>query len=83
MKKLSRLTIDLPEEMYLFFKMVSVELGVSMRQYFIESALKHADDLEDEYLAKKANKLLKEIKEGKEKTITFKEIKNKIGWDEI
>nr|NGX49549.1 hypothetical protein [Candidatus Anoxychlamydiales bacterium] len=32
MKKLSRLTIDLPEEMYLFFKMVSVELGVSMRQ---------------------------------------------------
>ncbi|NGX32296.1 MAG: hypothetical protein K1060chlam4_00337 [Candidatus Anoxychlamydiales bacterium] len=77
MKKLSRLTIDLPEEMHLFFKMVSAELGVSMRQYFIESALKHADDLEDEYLAKKAHKLLKEI------TITFKEMKRRIGWDEI
>ncbi|NGX44685.1 MAG: hypothetical protein KR126chlam5_00870 [Candidatus Anoxychlamydiales bacterium] len=83
MKKLSRLTIDLPEDMHLFFKMVSVELGISMRQYFIESALKHADDLEDEYLAKKAHKLLKEIKAGKEKTITFKEMKKRIGWDEI
>ncbi|KKL61452.1 MAG: hypothetical protein KR126chlam4_01291 [Candidatus Anoxychlamydiales bacterium] len=54
-----------------------------MRQYFIESAPKHADDLEDEYLAKKAHKLLKEIKEGKEKTITFKEMKRRISWDKI
>lgn len=74
MHKQSRLTIDIPNEMHVFFKMLSAELGISMKQYFIESALKNAGSIEDEYLAKKAQKLLKDIKSGKEKTISWKEV---------
>jgi len=49
----------------------------------VESALKRMEELEDEYLSKKAHKILKDIEEGEEKTVSWKEMKRRVGWDEI
>ena len=83
MNKQSRLTIDMPSNMHIFFKMLTAELGVSMKQYFIEAALKSAEEIEDQYLAKKAQMILKDIKEGKEKTISWKEMRKRVKWDDL
>jgi predicted DNA-binding protein len=47
------------------------------------AALKRIGEIEDEYLAKKALQILKDIEMGKEKTISWKTIKKRVGWDKI
>ena len=83
MHKQSRLTIDMPSNMHVFFKMLSAELGISMKQYFIEAALKNAEEIEDQYLAKKAKKIIKDINEGKEQTLSWKEMKTRAKWNDL
>ena len=85
MHEQSSLTIDLPNEMYVYFHTLCSDLGISMKQYFIESALKNAGsieaEIEDEYDSKELEKVLKDIKTGKEKLISWEEAKK--SWDEI
>ncbi len=83
MQKQPRLTVDMPSKIHVLIKTASAELGISMKQFMVESALKRMEELEDMYLAKKAHKILKDIEEGKEKTITWKEMKRRVGLDEI
>ena len=45
--------------------------------------LKKMEELKDKYLAKKAEKILKNIEKGKEKTISWKEMKKRIGWNDL
>ena len=79
----SRLTVDMPDNIHILLKSACAELGISMRQFILESTLKSLEDLEDEKLAKKARSILKDIEEGKEKTISWKEMKKRVGWDEL
>ena len=83
MEKQLRLTVDMPSKIHVLIKIACAELGISMKQFMMESALKRMEELEDQYLAKKAHKILKDIEEGKEKTISWKEMKKRVGWDEI
>ena len=83
MQKQPRLTVDMPSKVHILIKTACAELGISMKQFMVEAALKRMEELEDQYLAKKAHKVLKDIEEGKEKTISWKEMKKRVGWDEI
>lgn len=83
MQKQPRLTVDMPLNVHILIKTACAELGISMKQFMVEAALKRMEELEDQYLAKKAHEVLKDIEEGKEKTISWKEMKTRVGLDEI
>jgi len=78
MQKPPRLTVDMPSKIYVLIKIACAELGISMKQFMVEAALKRVEELEDVYLAKKAHEILKDIEEGNEKTITWKEMKKRV-----
>lgn len=83
MKKQPRLTIDIPFKIHVLLKIACAKLGISMKQFLVEAALKRMEELGDEYLAKKAHQILKDIDKGKEKTISWKAMKKRVGWDEV
>jgi len=76
MKK-ARLTIDMTQQDHGCLKMACAKLGVSMREFVLQSAFEKIEELEDEKLAERAHKVLKEIKAGKRKTISLDEMKKR------
>lgn len=78
MKDKSRLTLDMSSEEHMYIKMACAKLGMSMREFLIRAAFACMEDLEDEWLAQKARETLANIDAGKEKTISWREMKKRI-----
>jgi predicted DNA-binding protein len=77
-KASARLTVDMSLEEHKYLKMASANLGVSMREFMLAAAFEKMEDLEDEWLAKKAQETLKRIEIGEEKLIPFKRAKKRV-----
>ncbi len=78
MKGKARLTVDMSPDEHMYLKMACAKLGVSMREFLVQSAFKQIEDMEDEWFAKKARGVLKDISSGKEKTISWEKMKKRI-----
>lgn len=78
MREKSRLTVDMSPDEHMYLKMACAKFGVSMREFLLRSAFEKMQDIEDKWLAEKARETLKQIKSGKEKTISWDEMKNRI-----
>jgi predicted DNA-binding protein len=83
MEKSARLTIDMGSEEHSLIKIVCAQLGVSMREFVIEAALSKIEEIEDKILSDKARKILKKIESGEEKTISWKEMKKRVHWNDL
>ncbi|MBI2810114.1 MAG: hypothetical protein HYX67_04705 [Candidatus Melainabacteria bacterium] len=78
MKHSARLTVDMSQEEHMFLKMASAKLGVSMREFMLAAAFEKMEEIEDEWLAKKAHETLKRIESGEEKVHDFKKAKKRV-----
>lgn len=75
---MARLTVDMDDEEHKCLKMACAELGVSMRDFIRKAAFEKIETLEDEWLAEKANLVLKRIESGEEKVSDLKTVKKRI-----
>lgn len=78
MKDKARLTLDMSPEEHMYLKMVSAKLGISMREFLLLAAFERMEEIEDEWLAERARETLENIRAGKEKTISWSEMKKRI-----
>lgn len=78
MSEKSRLTVDMSPKEHMYLKMACAKLGVSMREFLLYSAFEKMEEIEDEWLADKARETLKNINSGKEKNISWDEMKKRI-----
>lgn len=78
MKHAARLTVDMSEEEHTFLKMASAKLGVSMREFVLCAAFEKMEEIEDEWLSRKAHETLKRIEAGEEKVISFSSVKKRV-----
>lgn len=78
MKDKARLTIDMSSREHVYLKMASAKLGVSMRDFVLLAVFDHMEGMEDEWLAERARETLENIQSGKEKTISWNEMKKRI-----
>ena len=78
MKEKSRLTVDMSSDEHMYLKMACAKLGVSMREFLLYSAFEKMEEIEDEWLAEKARETLERINSGKEKTVSWDEMKKRI-----
>lgn len=81
MKQKARLTIDMDREDHMYLKMACAKIGVSMKDFLLKLALEKIEELEDEWLAQKAEKTLEDIKAGRDELIPWEEAKKLAGWD--
>ena len=79
MKEKARLTVDMSPHEHMYLKMASAKLGVSMREFLLCAAFERMEELEDEWLAERARETLENIKSGKEKTISWAQMKKRLG----
>jgi predicted DNA-binding protein len=77
MKK-ARLTVDMSSEEHMYLKMTCAKLGVTMKQFLMKAAFEKMTDLEDEWLAEKADEVLDKLKKGESKTIPWDEAKKNL-----
>ena len=78
MKDKSRLTLDMTQDEHMYLKMASAKLGISMREFLLLAAFERMEEIEDEWLAARARETLENIQAGKEKTISWSEMKKRI-----
>lgn len=78
MKEKSRLTIDMTPDEHMYLKLAATKKGVTMREFVLSATLKEIDELEDQILGERADKIWEDIKSGKEKTIPWEEMKKEI-----
>lgn len=79
MSNKSRLTLDMSAEEHMYLKMACAKLGITMKSFLLQSAFEKMQDIEDEWISKKAKDVLEEIRSGKDKTILWSEFKKNIG----
>ena len=80
MRDVVRLNFEFPKEEYPFLKMVCADMGVSLKKFATDLMLKAIEEYEDQMLAKKAARRLKEMEP--ENNISFKEATKLAGWDD-
>jgi len=78
MERKSRVTIDMTPKEHMYLKMSCASLGMSMREFMIQSAFEKIESIEDEYFANKARETLDAIGSGKEKVISWDEMKKRV-----
>ena len=78
MKEKSRLTLDMSSQEHMYLKMACAKLGVTMRDFLLLAAFTRLEDIEDEWLAERAREALADLEAGKEKTISWQAMKNRI-----
>ena len=78
MKDKSRLTVDMSLDEHMYLKMACAKLGISMREFILCSAFEKIEEIEDAWLADKARETLKNINSGKEKAISWDEMKKRL-----
>lgn len=78
MKEKSRLTVDMSTNEHMYLKMACAKLGVSMREFLLYSAFEKMEKIEDDWLAERAREVIADIEAGREKAISWKEMKNRI-----
>jgi len=78
MKDKSRLTLDMSSEEHMYLKMACAKLGMTMREFLLLAAFERIEELQDEWLAGRARETLNNILAGKEKTISWTEMKKRI-----
>ena len=74
----TRLTVDMSTEEHMCLKMASARLGVSMRKFVLAAAFEKMEELEDEWLIKKAHETLKRIESGQEKVHDLGKVKKRL-----
>jgi len=82
-KKQARLTVDMSPEQHMYIKMACAKLGITMREFLLESAFKRIEKIEDRWLVARARETLREIDSGIEKTIPWNKAKKALGWHEL
>jgi len=78
MKDKARLTLDMSSQEHMYLKMACAKLGVTMKEFLLLAAFERIEEIEDEWLAERARETLANIQSGKEKTISWKEMKKRI-----
>jgi predicted DNA-binding protein len=77
-KTSARLTVDMSLEEHKYLKMASANLGLSMREFMLSAAFEKMEELEDDWLSKKAKETLRKIEKGEEKVVSFTRAKKRI-----
>ncbi len=78
MKEKARLTLDMSSTEHMYLKMACAKMGVTMREFLLFAAFEKMQEIEDEWLVEKARETLDNIKSGKEKTVSWREMKKRI-----
>jgi len=78
MSEKSRLKLDMFSDVQMYLKLACTKLGVSMREFLLYSTFKKMENIEDEWLAEKTRETLRNINSGKEKTISWDDMKKRI-----
>lgn len=73
----ARLTVDMSLEAHKYLKMASAKLGISMKEFVLSATFEKMEEMEDQWLAKKAEETLKRIEAGEKKVVPFDKIKKK------
>ena len=76
--KAARLTVDMTQEAHQYLKMASAKLGISMKEFVLSATFEKMEEIEDEWLAKKAEETLRRIEVGEEKVVSFKKTKKRV-----
>lgn len=74
---MKRLTVDMSQKEHKYLKMASAKLGVSMKEFVLSATFRKMEELEDEWLVKKAEETLERIESGSEKIVPFKKTKKR------
>ncbi|HSX12782.1 MAG TPA: hypothetical protein VLF61_04750 [Rhabdochlamydiaceae bacterium] len=74
----SRLTVDMTPDQHMCVKMASAKLGLSMKDFMISAALQKIEEIEDEWLFKRAQETLKRIESGEEKVVDLETVKRRL-----
>lgn len=78
MKQKSRLTIDMSVNEHMYLKTACAKLGITMRELLLRAAFEKIENIEDEWLAAKARKTLKDIEEGRDRLVPWDEVKKRL-----
>lgn len=73
-----RLSMDIPQEDHMYLKLASTKLGLSIKEFVLRTMNKEIDNLEDDWLSEEAAVIIKEIDEGKRKTISWDEMEKRL-----
>lgn len=80
MNKRRRLSVDFPEEEYIFLKMACAKQGVSIKDFVSNAVIKSID----EYEAHLDTIALKEVtEEDRKNAIPLDQLENELGWDKF
>ncbi len=77
-KRSARLTVDMSKEQHMYLKMASANLGLTMREFMLSAAFEKMEELEDKWLAKKAQDTLKRISSGEEEATPIEKVKKRV-----
>lgn len=78
MEKKSRLTIDMESGEKNRLKAFCATQNISMKEFMLRSTQEKVEEIEDQLLTNEAREVLENIKSGKEKTISWDEMKKRI-----
>lgn len=74
----TRLTIDMTPDQHMYLKMAATRRGVSMKDFVLHNMGKAIEEVEDEALAERCNKISADIKSGKIATISLEEFEKRM-----
>jgi hypothetical protein len=78
MKDTARLTVDMTSNEHMYLKMACAKLGITMREFMLLATFEKMEEIEDEWLAEKANETLKRLAAGEEKTSPWNKVKKRV-----
>ncbi|MBB64635.1 MAG: hypothetical protein CMO81_06180 [Waddliaceae bacterium] len=77
-EKLKRLTLDMQSEEHTNLKIACSRMGVSMKEFILKSVFEKLEEIEEAQLENQARETLEAIESGKEKTISWEEMKKRM-----
>lgn len=78
MTETCKITIEIPKEEHKYLKMLCAKLDTNIKDFVAKTILKEMEEIEDQWLSEKAEKIMEDIKSGKVKTIPLEEMQERI-----
>lgn len=73
-----KITVEIPKEEHKYLKMLCKKLDTDIKDFIVKTIIKQIEEIEDESMYEKANKIMQDIRSGKANTFPFKEIKQQL-----
>lgn len=75
---MTKITVEIPKEEYKYLKMLCKKLHTDIKDFIVKTIIKEIEEIEDQSMYEKANKIMQDIRSGKVNTLPFKEIKQQL-----